>query len=329
MTNRTVTVKPSGGTYTSLAGAIAGELSANANLVSADIQLNIECYTMADTATVTVDGFTTDSTRYLHIYAPTSERHSGVWSDSKYRLTPTADAGYSLSIKDNYVRVTGLQIKNLSVDGGFWHGDVEVSATDLLVDSCVLANASAAAYGVGIKFIAGGTGAIVRNTVVYGATNNGFWVGVGSATAQNVTVVGSGGNGFLNEFGALAVTNCYSGGNASADYSSYITITTSASSDTSGSAGLQSIAVSVSAGAYFTNVTAGSQDYHIGASSGLRDAGTDLSGTFTLDINGRTRSGTWDIGADEYVAAAATFIFSEIPRGIRRGIQRGMMRFLQ
>ena len=57
-----------------------------------------------------------------------------------------------------------------------------------------------------------------------------------------------------------------------------------------------------SSGAYFINITPGSEDFHIGALSSLKDAGTDLSGTFTTDIDGETRTGTWDIGVDEIVA---------------------------
>jgi hypothetical protein len=38
---------------------------------------------------------------------------------------------------------------------------------------------------------------------------------------------------------------------------------------------------------------------HLVSGSALRGVGTDLSGTFTEDIDGDTRS-AWDIGADEF-----------------------------
>jgi hypothetical protein len=49
-------------------------------------------------------------------------------------------------------------------------------------------------------------------------------------------------------------------------------------------------------------------DFHLNASDTVaKNKGTDLSGDsylpFSDDIDGQTRSGTWDIGADEYVAA--------------------------
>ncbi|MCK5081829.1 MAG: hypothetical protein KAR31_02880, partial [Candidatus Omnitrophica bacterium] len=55
-----------------------------------------------------------------------------------------------------------------------------------------------------------------------------------------------------------------------------------------------------------TNITGGSEDLHIqnGAENDALDAGTDLSGTFTTDIDGQNRSGAyWDIGADETAQA--------------------------
>ena len=54
----------------------------------------------------------------------------------------------------------------------------------------------------------------------------------------------------------------------------------------------------------FADTTA--YDFHLHSSdTTAKDAGTDLSGTFTDDIDGDTRSGTWDIGADESQASAS------------------------
>ncbi len=63
-------------------------------------------------------------------------------------------------------------------------------------------------------------------------------------------------------------------------------------------------------------------DVHIKSGSNLIDAGNDYSGTtgINYDIDNVTRSGTWDIGADEYVAASYS------GRGIGRGISRGVFR---
>jgi hypothetical protein len=55
-------------------------------------------------------------------------------------------------------------------------------------------------------------------------------------------------------------------------------------------------------------VDATNWDYHLASGdTAAKDAGTDLSGdanwAFSTDADGSTRSGTWDVGADEYVVA--------------------------
>ena len=69
----------------------------------------------------------------------------------------------------------------------------------------------------------------------------------------------------------------------------------------------QSVAVSTTADsthAGFTNVTGGSEDFHIKSTSPLKDAGADLIATNPYDIDGAVTGARNDIGADEYVVAA-------------------------
>jgi len=92
---RTVSVRPScaGITdcYTSLNEAIAGE-AFYGSLVSRNIQLDIELYSMADTIKVDLRPFNglTDAIHYIRIYTPQSERHQGVWDDLKYHMNIAA-----------------------------------------------------------------------------------------------------------------------------------------------------------------------------------------------------------------------------------------------
>ena len=56
----------------------------------------------------------------------------------------------------------------------------------------------------------------------------------------------------------------------------------------------------------YTNLTGGSEDFHVkDTNADIYDAGTDLSGSLTDDIDGDSRS-QWDIGADEYTTGATT-----------------------
>jgi hypothetical protein len=283
-TVQTITVRSGGlGDYSSLSAAEAGE---QANLVTGDVQLDIECYAFADTTAVTVDGWTTDATRYVRIFTPTAERHDGKWDTSAYRLYVSgATFGNLLSLAEDYTRVEGIQVRN---DSNFNRG-VDSTGTGVLLDSClVLLPAVVDGYD-GVKQSGGSL--TVRNCVVLGG---GGTSGINAAAADNCTVVGWG-----NGFNVATARNCYSGNNTGSDFNGG-SLTTCASEDATGTGGLTGVAYST---ANFTSVTGGSEDLHLVSGSALRGVGTDLSGTFTEDIDGDTRS-AWDIGADEFQGVA-------------------------
>lgn len=119
-TNRTVTVKTSGGDYTSLAAAIAGE---KGDMVALDRQLTIECYAFADAggaALIANADWVTDATRYIHIYVPPAERHSGVWNAAKYYLQV---AGTALRVHaTEFVWIDGVQLYSTGDNATFYVG---------------------------------------------------------------------------------------------------------------------------------------------------------------------------------------------------------------
>lgn len=106
------TIKPSGGDYTSLSAAEAGE---QRDFVTLNEIAALECYSMSDTTPVLVDGSISDSAHYMRIYTPTSERHNGKWDVTKYRLEPDAQYASVLDIRDPFCRVDGLQVDRKSV----------------------------------------------------------------------------------------------------------------------------------------------------------------------------------------------------------------------
>lgn len=322
-TLRTVTVKPSGGDYSSAFAAEAGE---QANLVSLDRQLDIECYSMNDLSGggadgLTFDGWTTDATRYIRLYAPSAERHDGKWHTGKYILRNTGDYRACLRINEEFVRVVGIQIhQNQSANHvqAVWVSPG--AASGVLIDSCIVKGATGSgSAGAGVYH--GGYTLTVRNTVIYGNATTGIYseyaVGAPVLTVENCTVIGGSGYGIQTD-SSQTVRNTYCHGTTDA-YSGAQTRTTCAhSSATSFTGSTASVAHST---ANFTNVTATTEDYHLVSGSALINAGTDLSGTFTTDIDGATRTGTWDIGADEFAGAAtkAPPAFRRPARWFKRG----------
>jgi len=296
------TVKPSGGDYTSLAG---WEDDIEGDLTDSGIAA-VVCYSLNDTTAVLIDGWLTTANDRIEISVDSSAYHGGKWDGTKYNLINNTSRPFK--VVEEYVRVTGLQIK-----GTYDYGQHVVNVycvtntSDIRFKNIIAWEAAASGTSAGIA-VGGGTVQII-NSLAYGglvSTSSAFYIYYG-ATAPIVSVLnGVGcahvGYGVYRTSGTVVVKNCYCGGNGVADYNGTMTMTTCASSDSTGSAGLQTIAYSASTGAKFVNISAGTEDFHIQSGSSLIDVGTDLNATFTDDIDGDTRSVPWDIGVDEYVS---------------------------
>ena len=111
--NKTV-ITTGGGDYTTLA---AWEAARQRDLVAADEIEVVECSgSTADTTACDVSGWTTDATRYIVIQSSGSNKHSGVWDTSKYRLS-AASGGWALLNRHNYTQIIGLQLSYSGATG--------------------------------------------------------------------------------------------------------------------------------------------------------------------------------------------------------------------
>jgi hypothetical protein len=312
-TTVTKTIKSAAGDYTTVA---LWEADTDNDLVTADeIQVG-EIYDVNPTAVLVVAGATTDATRYRVLTTAAAHRHAGVWDTAKSNWQVSSTSGKCLQLNEAFAKGEYLQIKNTHATAG--DGCIHITAGTCFADQCIVwQTASAAAAGsAGIVVSGSGDNSKLRNCVSY-QNHTGFYFQSGALGCEidNCATVGNSHSGVRGDNGLdLIIKNHYSGGNTSLNYNEGgganvpWTFTTSMSSNTESTlTGLtNSIAWST---ANFTNVTAGSVDIHLVTGSALIDAGTDLSGTFTIDINGATRSGTWDVGPDEFVAAGgAAFI---------------------
>lgn len=311
----TKTVKSAGGDYTSLSAWEAGQ---QANIVTADQIQEAECYAFQDTTTCSIAGWTTDATRFIRVRVATGNRHGGVRATG-YRLVSDGTFGPSLTLSQNHVRLEGVALKNTSTSGSGGDGifvNVSGSGDDIRLSDCLVydcrANSGADGYSINIA-----NPIRMQNCIALNCTGDGFnFQAGGTVTAHvfNCVSLNNGGAGFhVAAFRTLNVKNCYSGGNTGADYladaSGVLNKTTCHAEDGTGNT---TTAFSTSSGAYFTSVTAGSEDVHIGTLSALKDSGTDLSadGNWThpdgsVDFEGNARS-TWDVGADEFVTSGVT-----------------------
>ena len=311
------TVKPAGqgGDYDTLADAIAHLVVVHPNLVTANVYALIEIdgdWTgVSDTAAVTISGLTTDATHYLYIYTTAAARHAGKWDDTKYNLVTNDET--SITIADDCVRLDGLQIGHSAVTGHDRYGIFiyqQTAASDVRILNFIIKMSGGSSWREpGIYVWNNNTVLRLYNTIIYGfgaassAGNAPLWFEDGTEYIYSCTLIGD----IRAILGGTHTTckNVYAYTVGGVAFSNIETMVTCASSDISGSEGLQNIAKDTS---NFVNVTPGSEDFHIPVGSALKDVGTNTSGdaapmNFTTDIGGQTRSGTWDIGADEYGAA--------------------------
>lgn len=307
--------------FTSMSACEAAAQTANADLTGDGVETWI-CETggLADGTACTIDGRTTTAGDYIDIYAHASHRHAGVWSDSKYRMELTNSS--VLLIKENYVRVTGLQIKltsnNTSGYNAIYIGTIDAGGSDIKVDRCIVKGdvasntSSTACYG--IRSDDTDATVTVTNCIVYGilnsaATPEGRGIGCtnGAVTASNCTVYGTR-FGLYRSAGTMTATNCVSFGNSD-DFFGTITATYIASDDYDDWTGKQDIspggAEATDWASYFENYATG--DFRPKSGSPVIETadGTGMPSTCAYDAAGTARPATvtdWDIGALEYVA---------------------------
>ncbi|MFA4835043.1 MAG: right-handed parallel beta-helix repeat-containing protein [Dehalococcoidia bacterium] len=324
-TTNTYTIGTSSRNYSTIQ---AWETARNGNLVTANTVEKGECYNDSTfTAGVTIDGSTTDATRYMWLSVASGQRHTGT-AGTGAKVDPTT-AGHVILVQDDYSIVEWLEITDYGQDSQYFNGirlssesnstvrnnlvhdnvyygsstgigHYDTGGSDNIYNNFIYSGTQEAAFGYGIAAYWSSAINIYNNTVYLPATSGGY--GFVADNASNVVVKNN-----------LAITNTNSSfytnvGSWSAD-SNY-----NASSDTT-SPGANSLD-NVTAAATFTTTTLGSENLHLKTGASSLNVGSDLSATFTTDIDNETRptgANTWDIGADESVPAPSVSSASDTP----------------
>lgn len=307
------TVKPSGGDYTTLEAC----MNANEQDLTGDgwfdVEIDGDWSGGADTTAVAIHNYTTTSDDYVSITTATAARHLGVWSTSYYihswALRWNGDSGFGISSDNIYV--DGIQI---SVDGGssYNYASGICVGDDNRVSNCIIKGIDTLDHSYGIAK----DNSILWNNIIYaflGSESSGImltWGQVGTLTAYNNTCFGNSAGITTKEASSVILYNNLCNNNSN-DY-----ILNRHDTDADNIAGPTDTSSPDNewdnTNVVFTNETGGSENLHIAVadSSGAKGGGTvdPGSGLFSDDIDGNTRGATWDIGADEYVSEAVTFI---------------------
>ena len=270
---------------------------------------------------VTVDfsAFTTSVADYIEVYATGVAATPGYYSTGAYRLE-SADYGGNNIRACRYFRIHNMQIKKISASEtakyalyGFY-GNV---AGDIRIYKNVIAgNFSSSGTGcqgvhVDANWGTAPTVYIFNNVIqdcINGSDSTACGIGVPSASANQHIYNNTFKNcysGIINSnSGTVAINNLFSGCQDSAN----ATGTFSAGTDYNLTDSATAIGYTVTGGGNSHDQVnhavsfVSASDFHLASAlgHGVSDPG---SGLFSDDIDGVTRSGTWDNGADQYVAA--------------------------
>jgi len=305
------------GDYLSLNAFASGEAD---DLTVSQIKHKAICRASGDAADTTLfdtEGWTTDVDYDLTIEAAVGEEAGPSWDTSKYRLQPTAVLRAIFARGCDFLTLRGLQIgtsagiQQITIDCY----DVGVGAVHT-IDSCFIqgihtgdnSDSVTAVYANDAELTLNIINSVLANDTVHASsgvvrTSNSSYI----LNMDNCTLLALSGGGYgvlVGDSVTANIRNCYIGG-ATLDITGdgVKNLTTVATSDTTGSAGLQTILASTDAGeAQFVNVGIDTLDATIGTRSALLLVGTDLTADYLVDMVGTTRSddtGTiaYDIGA--------------------------------
>ena len=323
MANRYVnTASTAGGDGTTNATSGANrawaDLAEAANALGSSLSTPIDIYcegSAADTSNVdqTVWDMTTTATNKLRIIGEQSPLHpnfstakSGKYDTSLYRITATNRNGLYNNIP-SHIEFHGIQVEITVTDASsyicFKTTNANQTATDItcVIADCIAKGVQTSGTVAGFNSRppgAGGAGTSKNwNCVAYNC-NAGFSSDFVTAEFYNCTAANCGFSFVCDADNGIKAVNCLSKGAAPgfvgvfASGSNY-----NAEDDGNGAPGANSRTAQT-----FTFVDAANNDFHLASTDtgakgfGVSDPG---SGAFSDDVDGGTRTGSWDIGFDQ------------------------------
>jgi hypothetical protein len=300
------TIKSSGGDYTTLS---AWESDKQGTLTDIEVA---ECYDFGTSGlsdTLVVDGSTTAADKYFKITAASGQEATAVWSTGKFYLK-SSSATYAVQLNDPYSIVEKIQIhhnvtssataafyvpKEATIRYCFVRGSEAYTGGVYAADPCsvyrnIFWNCGKDYYG-GIRGASSDAVDYHNNTVVHTGTPGSYAPGMRSNDAANILAKNNAVFGYPDNY---AFYGTFQGG---CDYNA----TDDNDDNAGGSNNLQSLTLS----SQFNDPSNG--DFTLLTGADLKDAGANLGSPYDVDIDGDTVSGTWDIGADEYVSGGGGY----------------------
>lgn len=291
-TVRTVTIKPAGGgDYSTL---ISWNSARKRNLVAADEIERVECYS-GDIGPSNIFGWTMDATRYVEIVVAAGHQHQGKWDATKCYMLAGVNGINITDAGSIYTRIRGLQVQHNASLASVYGIRASASGYMGIIEQCLIKRTGTGANQYGISV----TGSpIVRNNIVYDYSASGCvaFLAQGSVPKYLNNTAYNCWRGYNFAFGAPYSRNCLAAACVDGFYATVGDHDYNASDLAADAPGVHS-----RNGQVFSFVNAAGRDLHLQvADQGALRRGVDLSAQFTDDIDGKTRIGLWDIGADQH-----------------------------
>jgi hypothetical protein len=319
---RTNTVAPTGGDYTSVSAwedALDGDLTLG-NGTNYVCNIIGDWSATSDYTAVVLSGWTTALGTNIIIQTSGSARHSGKWTPSAHKIG--IGNGDSFAVNEEFVICSGIQASNKATSTykyAFKVTSISAGGSRIVFESCIARCGFPNQEGVS-GFFSGDTDAWVAfinctASECSGLYASGFWFNNATNFAYNCTSY-TNAIGFNKNGVTVSMINCLAQQCTDGFFGTIATSTNNCSNIASDAPAPGRVTADVT----FTDALNG--DFHT-SDSDVIDAGLDLSADvnypFSTDIDGETRTGSWSIGADEYVVPVGGAAF--IPRWLR-GLRR-------
>lgn len=300
------TVKQSLGDYTTLESCMnANESDITAGAGTTFVASIEGTWSVDDNTFVSIDGWSTNATYFITAVTDSDSRHDGKWKTTGYILYLNTSFGQCVSNTEDYTVIEGLQLHS---EATFQARQALESTSSYFTICYNIIRCSGAIANNAIESTSGTSGVKkAYNNLIYDCPGVGiyFWAADSSAFVYNNTVVDCGTGLQTGVSDVVAKNNIVKG---------CPTPSTGTFQGTSDYNATDSSTICVDntndrTGVTFIFADSTSDDFHLAAGdTAALNHGVDLSGdanlAFSDDIDGDTRSGTWDIGADEFIAAA-------------------------
>lgn len=264
-------------------------------------------WTQADTAPLSLSGWTTDADHYIRIYTVGAARHNGT-PGSGYRLQTSGSGPFTSYVA--YFRVEVLEIQSLSNSSPIY---VRMSAglNGEMHFSHNLIHGNGSNSGSGLYLYDYDGVVKIWNNIIFDVAGLGYQGAIqtsrGAAYIYNNTLVDIiAGFAIRNDSGVTIVKNNLTEAPGADFYGSFYP-----ASDFNASADDTAPGLHSRRNQTFTLVNRSGDNFHLATSdAGARNYGTDLTSDgyipISNDIDSQARSGGWDIGADEATGGTDT-----------------------